>query len=117
MSRSAKNVQSRVPGLYASIYTLVRQVPPGRVITYGRIARHVGCTARTVGFAMAALPSGLGIPWHRVINSQGKVSSRRNDDGDIVQRKLLEAEGVLFDPQGRIDLVSYGWEPDTAEYV
>ncbi len=98
--------------LYSHIYALVSRIPPGRVITYGSIARQVGCTARTVGFAMAALPAGHDVPWQRVINSQGKVSLRRNGDGDLIQRQLLEAEGVLFDPQGRVDLVRYGWEPD-----
>jgi methylated-DNA-protein-cysteine methyltransferase related protein len=95
---------------FDQVYALVRQIPPGRVTTYGSIARHLGCTARTVGFAMAALPPGLGVPWQRVINSKGKVSPRKSDDGDIVQRQLLEAEGVNFDPQGRVDLDLYGWE-------
>ena len=94
--------------LYSRIYDLVRQVPPGRVTTYGRIARQVGCTARTVGFAMAALPAGHDVPWQRVINSQGKVSQRRNGDGPLIQRLVLEAEGVHFDAQGRVDLVLYG---------
>lgn len=110
--QSSHNAQSRLTGLYGRIYNLVRQIPPGRVTTYGRIAREVGCTARAVGFAMAALPSGHDVPWQRVINSQGKVSPRRSDDGDIIQRQLLEAEGVLFDPHGRVDLERYGWEPD-----
>ncbi len=105
-------MQNSSSSLYILIYALVRRIPRGRVTTYGRIAREVGCTARTVGFAMAALPAGHDIPWQRVINSQGKVSPRRNGDGDLIQRQLLEAEGVLFDPQGRVDLVRYGWEPD-----
>lgn len=112
MRHPSDTVQSVLSGPYGRIYALVRQIPPGRVTTYGRIAREVGCTARTVGFAMAALPSGHDVPWQRVINSQGKVSPRRSDDGDIIQRQLLEAEGVLFDPHGRVDLVRYGWEPD-----
>jgi len=95
--------------LYYSIYALVRQVPPGRVTTYGRIARLLGCSARTVGFAMAALPDGHDVPWQRVINSQGKVSPRRNGDGDFVQRLLLESEGVPFDHRGQVDLNRYGW--------
>ena len=95
--------------LYSRIYALVRQVPPGRVTTYGCIARLLGCTARTVGFAMAALPDGHDVPWQRVINSQGKVSPRRNGDGDLIQRLLLEAEGVPFDHHGRVDLNRYGW--------
>lgn len=96
--------------LYSRIYALVCQVPPGRVTTYGRIARQVGCTARTVGFAMAALPAGHGVPWQRVINSLGKVSQRRDGDGTLIQRLVLEAEGVHFDARGRVDLVLCGWE-------
>lgn len=95
--------------LYPRIYTLVRQVPYGRVTTYGAIARLVGCTARTVGFAMAALPAGHSVPWQRVINSQGRVSPRRDGDGNLVQRLLLEAEGVRFDASGKVDLKVYGW--------
>lgn len=95
--------------LYCRIYALVRQVPPGRVTTYGRIACLLGCTARTVGFAMAALPASRDVPWQRVINSQGRVSPRRNGDGDLVQRLLLAAEGVVFDHRGRVDLDRYGW--------
>jgi len=101
--------------LYSRIYALVRRIPPGRVTTYGFIAREVGCTARTVGFAMAALPAGHDVPWQRVINSQGKVSPRRSSDGDLIQRLLLEAEGVQFDARGRVDLVRYGWEAGRSE--
>ena len=96
--------------LYSRIYAQVCRVPPGRVTTYGRIARQVGCTARTVGFAMAALPAGHDVPWQRVINSQGMVSQRRDGDGALIQRLALEAEGVHFDVRGRVDLVQYGWE-------
>lgn len=95
--------------LYGRIYALVRQVPMGYVTTYGEIARQVGCTARTVGFAMAALPAGHDVPWQRVINSQGRVSSRADGDGSLVQRVLLEAEGVDFDERQRIDLRRALW--------
>lgn len=95
--------------LYRSIYALVRQVPPGYVTTYGRIAQQVGCTARTVGFAMAALPPGSDVPWQRVINSQGKVSLRTDGEGNILQRDLLEAEGLQFDLKARIELTKYCW--------
>lgn len=95
--------------LYSRIYCLVRQIPPGRVTTYGRIARQAGCTARTVGFAMAALPDGHDVPWQRVINGTGGISPRRNGDGDLVQRLLLESEGIAFDARGRIDLDRYVW--------
>ncbi len=95
--------------LYQSVYTLVRQIPPGYVTTYGRIGQLIGCTARTVGFAMAALPSGSDVPWQRVINSLGKVSPRTDGEGNLLQRILLEAEGLRFDRNQRIDLAAYEW--------
>jgi len=94
---------------YSQIYVAVHQVPPGYVTTYGAVARQVGCTARTVGFAMAALPPGHDVPWQRVINSQGRVSPRANGDGSHVQQVLLEAEGVCFDDRQRVDLERYTW--------
>lgn len=95
--------------LYQSIYSLARQVPPGYVTTYGQIARLIGCTARTVGFAMAALPAGNNVPWQRVINSQGKVSPRTDGEGNVLQRDLLEVEGIQFDQKGRVNLDKHGW--------
>ncbi len=95
--------------LYERIYNLVRQVPEGYVTTYGELARQVGCTARTVGFAMAALPAGHNVPWQRVINSLGRVSPRADGDGSLVQRLLLETEGVRFDNRQRVALDRYLW--------
>ena len=96
--------------LYQRIYALVRQIPPGYVTSYGRLGQLLGCTARTIGFAMAALPSGSDVPWQRVINSQGKVSPRTDGEGNILQRDLLEAEGLCFDHRQRIDFAKYGWD-------
>ena len=96
-------------GLYVRIYALVRQVPAGYVTTYGEVARIIGCSPRTVGFAMAALAPGHDVPWQRVINSQGKISPRAAGDGCEVQRLLLEAEGVCFDDRQRVDLNIYGY--------
>ena len=95
--------------LYPRIYALVCQVPKGYVTTYGAISRQAGCTARTVGFAMAALPPGHNVPWQRVINSLGRVSPRTDGDGHRIQQLLLEKEGVLFDDRQRIDLDEHGW--------
>jgi len=95
--------------LYQSIYNLVCQIPLGYVTTYGQIARLVSCTARTVGFAMAALPAGNDVPWQRVINSQGKVSPRTDGEGNILQRDLLEAEGLQFDQKGQVSLEKHSW--------
>jgi methylated-DNA-protein-cysteine methyltransferase related protein len=99
------------PGsVYRRIYIVVAQVPPGRVATYGQIAGIVGrCTPRLVGYAMAGLPSGSDVPWHRIVNARGRISPRGSGDGSFRQRQLLEAEGIQFDPQDRIDLDEFGW--------
>jgi methylated-DNA-protein-cysteine methyltransferase related protein len=107
------------------VWAIVRQIPAGKVMTYGQIGwlipPPVGVEAinyrsfapRWVGGAMANCPSD--VPWQRVINSQGKVSERPN--GATHQRKLLEAEGVLFDERGRVDLKQYTWEGPTEEWL
>lgn len=94
---------------YARINALVRRIPAGRVASYGRLARLAGCSARVVGYAMAALPEGTDVPWHRVINAKGMISPRRGGDGGDAQRRLLEEEGIRFDRRHRIDLAEAGW--------
>lgn len=98
--------------LYQKIYAQVGQIPPGYVSTYGRIAKRVGTTARTVGFAMAALRRGSDVPWQRVINAQGMISARSDAEGDNLQRLLLEGEGINFNRNGKIDLTQYLWPFD-----
>lgn len=83
--------------------------------TYGQIAALAGLPrrARMVGQALRSTPEGLEVPWQRVVNAQGKVSSRGGlgwEEG--YQRHLLEEEGVVFDAHGRIDLERFGWDPD-----
>jgi methylated-DNA-protein-cysteine methyltransferase-like protein len=95
--------------LYHRIYALVRQIPAGHVATYGQLARLVGCTPRTVGFALAALPAGNKIPWQRVVNRQGRISPRSEGEGSHLQSALLAGEGLSFDPLGRIDLSAHLW--------
>ena len=98
--------------LYERIYAMVRRIPPGRVTTYGRIATLVGgCTARMVGYAMAALKRGIppDVPWQRVINAKGKVSVHGDGIGNAMQRMILEEEGVIFDANGRVDFEQFGW--------
>ena len=95
---------------YASIYDWVRRVPEGKIATYGQIARLAGkCSARQVGYAMAALQDGAGVPWHRIINSQGRISLRTGSEGHHLQRILLEAEGIVFPEDDKIDLARYRW--------
>ncbi|MCX4246824.1 MGMT family protein [Paraliomyxa miuraensis] len=94
------------PGFNARVYAVVRQVPAGFVTTYGHVAARLGSprVARHVGFALAALtPEHEPVPWHRVINSQGRVSHHRASD----QQRMLEDEGVVFDARGRVDLKRY----------
>ena len=99
--------------LYPNIYKVVKEIPPGRVATYGQIAAIVGSgTPRTVGYAMAALRLD-DVPWQRVLNSQGRISQRTGGAEDSQQQQLLTEEGVLFDRLGRVDFEQVGWEgPD-----
>jgi methylated-DNA-protein-cysteine methyltransferase related protein len=97
-------------GLHERIYRIVARIPRGRVVSYGQIACAVdGATPRLVGYAMAALPFWLDIPWHRVINSRGEVSRRVRGEGHLDQRRLLEKEGVAFDARGRVDMERFRW--------
>jgi methylated-DNA-protein-cysteine methyltransferase related protein len=105
--------------LFRRIYWIVQHIPAGKVATYGQIARLAGIPrgARTVGWAMHSLPDDVEVPWQRVINSQGRVSTGWEGDPSTGQRALLEAEGIVFDKQGRIDLKRYGWAGlDMAEW-
>ncbi|MEZ4711827.1 MAG: MGMT family protein [Caldilineaceae bacterium] len=102
------------PEVYQRICLVAQQIPAGQVATYGQIAAIAGgCTARMVGFAMAGLPPGSPVPWQRVINAQGKISPRGNASSVVRQREILEAEGVRFTDEGRIDLKRFQWSgPD-----
>lgn len=90
------------------VYRLVKRIPRGRVTTYGELARRLRLSggARAVGYAMAACPSGRGIPWHRVVGAGGSLLIR--EPHGSLQRRLLEAEGVRVD-YGKIDMERYGW--------
>ena len=100
--------------LYSRVYAVVRHIPPGRVATYGQVALVVGpsITAQQVGEAMAALRDDHPdppVPWQRVINAQGKVSTGRH------QQHLLEQEGIVFNARCMTDLQRFGWQgPDPA---
>lgn len=90
------------------VYEIVWQIPRGRVMTYGQIAAILGegYTPRTVGYVMHAADS-EGVPWQRVINSQGKCSTGRLTIPVDLQQDMLEQEGVKFDAKGRCDLSLY----------
>ena len=103
-------MESRNITRYGQIYEAVRRIPPGKVATYGQIAKIVGrCTARMVGYAMAALPPGTQVPWQRVINHRGEISTRSRGDGALRQRRLLQNEGIRFDRKGRVNFKKVRW--------
>lgn len=97
------------------IYAVVAQVPKGRVATYGQIAQLAGLPrqARLVGYALSTLAVGNRLPWHRVVNAQGRISAR-GDDGSAArtQRQRLEKEGIHFAADGSIALAEYQWQPE-----
>ena len=95
---------------YERIYRVVRKIPKGRVATYGQIANLAGLGghARQVGYALHRTPEGESLPWHRVINAQGRISL--GEHAGEIQRQLLEQEGVDLS-RGRVDLSRYQWRP------
>jgi methylated-DNA-protein-cysteine methyltransferase-like protein len=95
------------------VYRLVKQIPRGRVLSYGALAKALRLPggARTAGRAMAATPTGKGIPWHRVVGERGKILIR--EPYASLQKKLLESEGVKI-TESRVDLNSHLWKPAKA---
>ncbi len=105
---TVRMTQSPEPKLYEQIYDLVRAIPVGRVTTYGTIGEIVGCPARVVGYAMHHLRhTNHDVPWQRVINARGGISTHGNQ-----QRDILEAEGIIFEQDGTVDLPRWIWMPD-----
>jgi methylated-DNA-protein-cysteine methyltransferase-like protein len=92
---------------------VIRQVPAGKVTTYGQVSRIVSSvSARQVGYALHAAQPWMEVPWQRVVNSKGLISLRGGE-----QRQLLEAEGVEFADNGRIDLKQFGWSGPDQEWI
>ncbi|MEO1269309.1 MAG: MGMT family protein [Myxococcota bacterium] len=101
------------------VLRLVRRIPRGQVATYGQIAAlagHAGA-ARACGHILRQSSDELDLPWQRVINSQGRISSGGDVHRPLLQRKLLEAEGVVFSRSGRCALEQYRWTPTDDELV
>lgn len=111
------------------VWEIVRQVPEGQVSTYGQIASMIPppdgvppdqfdrLGARWVGSAMRAVPTGSAVPWHRVINSQGKISLPSGSASADEQRARLEMEGIEFDEAGRVDFDRVGWDGPPADWL
>src|SRR5689334_1444723 len=101
--------------LYERIYEVVAQVPRGMVASYGDIAAIVGggCDARTVGYALGAMPpEHSDLPWQRIVAKEGGISTR-----GLEQRRLLEAEAVEFDARDRVIMARFHWAGPSAEWA
>lgn len=98
--------------VFSKIYDVVQKIPKGRVATYGQVAMLAGNPhwSRVVGYALHANPKPIVIPCHRVVNRHGKTSSAFAFGGEDVQKRLLEQEGIVFEPDGTVDLKKYGWD-------
>ncbi len=107
-----------VTGLEVRIHQVARQIPAGQVATYGQVALVAGAnSARRVGRAMATLPMGSDVPWHRIINSQGKIAIRRQGGPDPEQKRRLRSEGVRLDRLGRVDLRAVAWPGPSLQWL
>ncbi len=97
---------SQITPLRQRIYSVIENIPAGKVATYGQIAAAAGAPgqARLVGYALSDLGHDSDLPWHRVINAQGRSSLDELSGAAAVQRALLEQEGVAIDAQGRVNL-------------
>jgi len=104
--------------MHVAVLAWIRRIPAGRIATYGQIASLAGYPrqARRVGQVLGRLPAGSVVPWHRVINAQGRISARAPHPEralgvrEAQQQRLLEREGVRF-RRGRVDLARYRWVP------
>lgn len=98
---------------YDAVYRLVRDIPRGRVMTYGQVATILGSprAARAVGYALLMCGKKDRVPWQRVINARGGISVGGDPDRPRLQRALLEKERVKFNEEDCCDLRKYRWEP------
>lgn len=98
---------------HAQVFAVVRRIPRGRVATYGQVAALAGFPghARQVGYALSALDADAPVPWHRVVNAQGRISLRSAEAGGAMLQQLrLEQEGVAV-RGGRVRLAEFAWRP------
>mgnify|MGYP000005426192 FL=1 len=100
------------------IWHIVSMIPKGKVCSYGKVADLAGLPglARYVSKALKSAPSELGLPWHRVINSQGRISFAEHSEGFIEQMQRLRSEEVIVN-RGKVKLSEYEWRPDMATLV
>ncbi len=98
-------------GFFDEVYAMVRRIPAGKVSTYSHVAALCGKprAARTVGWALHALPDGSDVPWQRVVNHRGGISIWKVGVPAELQRALLADEGIELRLNGTVDLKRRGW--------
>jgi methylated-DNA-protein-cysteine methyltransferase related protein len=107
--RQPTNQNRRPGGVFALVHSWIARIPRGRVATYGQLSELVDRRVTPVGVGWALRATFPGLPWHRVVNSQGGLSTDKHQPGR--QRALLAAEGVAFRSDGTLDLERYQWRP------
>ena len=109
MSSNTDNKKASDTNWYKDVWKVVSEIPSGHVLTYGEVARLSGMprAARRVSQALRRAPRDMKLPWHRVINSQGKISFPEDSSGWKRQKDILEREGVVF-MKGKVNLDQYG---------
>ena len=114
MPSSFRKSKIKMSDFALKVIAWVRKIPRGRVATYGQIARLAGKphAARGVGWILHSCAESHGLPWQRVLNSQGRISFSPKTVEYKEQRKLLEKEGVHFLDRSSLDLATYGWKKD-----
>ena len=112
-------IDAMASSFYKRVYEAVRQIPYGKVATYGQIACMAGSprASRVVGYALHGNPQPGVIPCHRVVNRDGRVAPAFAFGGPGVQQAMLEAEGIVFDEPGHVNLKRYRWNGETHETV
>ena len=122
MAASPPGSPASEPDFFAKVWAVVARIPPGRVTTYGHLARHLGSarSSRAVGYALKAVVRSdawagggpLAVPCHRVVNRDGALTGRLHFETPTAMEERLRAEGVAFLPDGRVDLARHLWTPD-----
>ncbi len=104
---------ARIPTYFDLVYAVTRQIPPGRVTTYGAIADFLALgAARMVGWALnQSFSSETGVPAHRVVNRKGELSGRNHFPTPTLMQELLEAEGVQVEDNRVLDFDKHFWHP------
>ncbi|MGC6421224.1 MAG: MGMT family protein [Flavobacteriaceae bacterium] len=107
------NLQPQTLNFFHHVYTVVRQIPEGRVSNYGAIGRYLGApqSARMVGWAMNAAHQDPTIPAHRVVNRVGLLTGKHHFQGSTLMQQLLENEGVVVRNDQVYPFEDYFWDP------